>query len=159
MKNIRVIVNRTNKAIADQGYTYNEVGLTYNQIGVQYGGIYGQDIIPLIVQSRAIKPSIIQVRQITSTAISQRTNRLIAEQNYTYNEVGFTYNQSGVQYGGQYNYDIFPLISQARYIKPTNVLFGDTGITFVSAVSITLGRGMLVGMLGMTYSADIVVNQ
>lgn len=59
MKNIGVRVNRTNKAIQNQGYTYNEAGITYNQAGVMYGGIYGGDIFRLVSTSRDTKPHII----------------------------------------------------------------------------------------------------
>ena len=58
MKNIKVIIGRTNKAISNQGYTYNEAGLTYNQVGVTYGGIYDYDITPLTSKARDIKPRI-----------------------------------------------------------------------------------------------------
>lgn len=58
MRNTRVIVGRTNKALANQGYTYNEAGLTYNEIGVQYGGVYGSDIISLANRAKATKPNI-----------------------------------------------------------------------------------------------------
>lgn len=51
-------VQRTNKLIVDQGFTYNEVGKIYNEIGMMYGGIYGQDIIPLTAKASQEIPHI-----------------------------------------------------------------------------------------------------
>lgn len=58
MKNIRVVIGRTNKAESSQGYTYNEAGLTYNHSGLLYGGLYGGDVYPLTSRSKEIKPTI-----------------------------------------------------------------------------------------------------
>jgi hypothetical protein len=56
MKNVGVIIGRTNRRTADQGYTYNQAGLTYNHADVQYGGIYDGDIYPMTLKSQALKP-------------------------------------------------------------------------------------------------------
>ena len=52
-----LIVQRTNKQLIDQGYTYNESGITYNQAEVKYGGLDDYDISPLVSQAREIKPT------------------------------------------------------------------------------------------------------
>lgn len=52
-----LIIQRTNKQLIDQGYTYNEPGITYNQVGIKYGGIGGYDISPLTSQAKEIKPN------------------------------------------------------------------------------------------------------
>jgi hypothetical protein len=36
-------VQKTAKAMSDDGITYNEAGLTYNEVGYTYGGIYEGD--------------------------------------------------------------------------------------------------------------------
>ena len=86
-----------------------------------------------------------------------RTNKAVTTQAYTYNEAGFTYNQA-IQYGGIYGSDIYPMVSMSREIKPTNMKSGDIGTAFIPDIPRTLGRGMLIGMLGMTYNQDIIVN-
>lgn len=58
MKNIKVIIGRTNRVTSSQGYTYNEAGLTYNHPEVLYGGLTGHDILPMVVRSREIKPNV-----------------------------------------------------------------------------------------------------
>jgi len=62
-------VNKTNKQIEDQGYTYNEAGLTYNQIAVMYGGIYEQDVYPMISMAQIQKPRNIIGMNFNSTVI------------------------------------------------------------------------------------------
>lgn len=49
-------IQRTNKLLADQGFTYNEAGKTYNEIGMQYAGIYGQDIIQITAKASTELP-------------------------------------------------------------------------------------------------------
>lgn len=97
MKNIKVVIGRTNRALANQGYTYNEPGLTYNNepswdrilygshaelsgssiyggtalqsLAVMYGGLYGNDIYPIIARSREIRPMNMRSGDIGITAI------------------------------------------------------------------------------------------
>lgn len=63
-----LIVQRTNKLIADQGFTYNEAGKTYNEIGMIYGGIYGQDILQITSAAKLQSP--------TNTSVSDLPNTL-----------------------------------------------------------------------------------
>lgn len=85
----------------------------------------------------AIKVSV----QIETTESAVHTN------GYTYNEAGFSYNQAGITYGGVFGYqDVRPLVSLAQSIYPTIVGAGD-----FEPEERTLGRGMLIGMLGLTY--------
>ena len=108
---------RTNVQLSNQGYTYNEAGLTYNEAGVTYGGVYGSDIQPLISKATLQKPISNTIKSIKSIMSVGRTNKLLEDQGYTYNEAGFTYNQTGVTYGGVYLHDISPIISKATIIK------------------------------------------
>ena len=64
-----VQVNKTQKQLEDQGYTYNEAGLTYNQIGVMYGGVYNYDVMPLVSLARSQKPMNIIGMNFASTVI------------------------------------------------------------------------------------------
>jgi hypothetical protein len=142
---------KTNKAIANQGYTYNQAGMTYNEIGVMYGGIYNHDIYPTVSLAKQVTMSA-TIKDIKPILIGNRTNANIADQGYTYNEAGLTYNQIGVMYGGIYDHDIYPLISMARLQKPMNII----GINFDSTVIPPTpppggNSGYLIGMLGMTY--------
>lgn len=86
-----------------------------------------------------------------------RTNRTTTSQGYTYNETGITYNHDGVLYGGLSGHDIIPMTGKSRDVKPTNMRTGDIDFPFIPAVPRTLGRGMLIGMMGMTYNEDIIV--
>lgn len=123
MNRVRIVkpimsIGRTNAQSENQGYTYNESGITYNEAGVMYGGKYGNDIYPIISKSTLQRP----------TLKVGRTNRQFNDQGYTYNEAGFTYNQLGVIYGGLSEHDIYPMISRAKVVKPTNVITGITGL-------------------------------
>lgn len=60
-------VGRTNANLYDQGYTYNEAGLTYNQIGVAYGGIYENDIYPILSRALSVYPRIVLVGDFQGT--------------------------------------------------------------------------------------------
>lgn len=53
-----VQAQRTNVQVNDQGYTYNEPGISYDEIGVEYGGVYGEDVIPMISFAKLSKPII-----------------------------------------------------------------------------------------------------
>jgi hypothetical protein len=145
---------RSKVAVSDQGYTYNEAGFTYNQAGWMYGGLYEHDIIPQFSRVHNDKLTNI-IRNIAPTMTVGRTNVQIADQGYTYNQAGFTYNQALWQYGGLFENDIYPMITRARIEKPSVMIGGDFGA--IHPVPCTLGQGMLVGMLGMTYSEDIPI--
>lgn len=92
-----------------------------------------------------------------------RTNAQVSNPGITYDESGVTYDDTNYTYGGVYEHDIIPLVSQAlnnkpifavnpRNIMPQIIFSGDvSGTAFQPR---TLGRGMLIGMLGMTYSED-----
>lgn len=54
-----VKIQSTNKAIYDQGLTYNQAGLTYNEPGIAYGGLYGQDSIQIVAKAKLESPSIV----------------------------------------------------------------------------------------------------
>lgn len=58
MKNLKIIIGRTNKTLTSQGYTYNQAGFSYNQAGVMYGGLTGYDLFPLVSKSKSVKPII-----------------------------------------------------------------------------------------------------
>lgn len=62
-------VQRTDKEISAQTYTYNEAGFTYNQTGWEYGGLFNHDIYPLISRARTQKPSIVFGRDFGATVI------------------------------------------------------------------------------------------
>lgn len=55
-----VSATRTNAAVEDQGYTYNQAGLTYNEAGVMYGGLYNpqQDFVPQLDTAQSVIPLI-----------------------------------------------------------------------------------------------------
>lgn len=142
---------RTNSQIANQGYTYNEAGFTYNQTGWQYGGKYENDIAPLISKARLITPTNISLT-IKPSATSARSNKQIENQGYTYNEAGFTYNQIGWMYGGVFEHDIYPLINNAKLVKPRILLGMDFGATVIPPTPPGGNAGRLIGMLGMTYA-------
>lgn len=79
-----------------------------------------------------------------------RTNVLLENQGYTYNEAGFTYNQAGVMYGGLYEYDIYPIVAKARLDKPSIFISMDfSGTTNITPPG---ASHTLIGMLGMTYA-------
>ena len=95
-----------------------------------------------------------------------RTNVLVYDQGLTYNQANTTYEQIGIAYGGIYGADIQPIIarveanyyqthSRVKNIVPSIVLASDQSGRSTSER--TLGAGMLIGMLGMTYPQDIVV--
>ena len=46
-----------------------------------------------------------------------RTEALLNDQGYTYNQAGFSYNQAGVTYGGIYQHDIVQSKGQAKDIR------------------------------------------
>ena len=65
---MRIIDNVTPKAsagksqgaVSDQGYTYNQATFTYNQAGVTYGGFYGfAQVLPTISLTSSVVPSIV----------------------------------------------------------------------------------------------------
>lgn len=35
-----ISIDRTDRLLSDQGFTYNEAGKTYNEVGMTYGGVY-----------------------------------------------------------------------------------------------------------------------
>jgi hypothetical protein len=49
-------LEKTEKLVANQGYSYNEAGISYNQIGVQYGGLYGNESQNPTIQIDDTKP-------------------------------------------------------------------------------------------------------
>lgn len=81
-----------------------------------------------------------------------KTEKRVYEQGITYNEPGITYNEPGIAYGGIYGYDFVPMITQAKDIKPQNIIGGDFAGTQAQHGTIILEQGMLIGMLGMTYA-------
>lgn len=85
----------------------------------------------------------------------QKTNALIANQGYTYNESGLTYNEIGVQYGGIYNYDIVPIIATATNTQPKINSITDMPNTLPVRV---LKKGMSMGLLlDLTYPTTEVI--
>lgn len=90
------------------------------------------------------------VYQAKTPVLVARTEAELHENGYTYNETGFTYNQAGVTYGGVFgSQDVRPLVSLAQSIHPTIFGAGDFEPT-----ERTVGRGMLIGILGLTYAED-----
>ncbi len=140
---INVTIEQSQTKLADQGYTYNQAGFSYNQAGVQYAGAYnlGAEVIPAISLAA----------QIVLSAIIEKTQALLADQGYTYNQAGFTYNQAGVMYGGLYNInqDVAPAFFNdlASFVKPSI-----SGIIDIQGGRAGGGNsGMLMGILGLTY--------
>lgn len=86
MKNIGVRVGRTNRAVQNEGYTYNQAGFAYNQAGVSYGGLYDGDILPLTSISRDNKPHIRMTGDIGFVAgtVSPNSGMLIGMLGMTY---------------------------------------------------------------------------
>jgi len=41
IKPIMSFVDKSERLIADQGYSFNEAGQSFNEAGVMFGGIYG----------------------------------------------------------------------------------------------------------------------
>src|SRR5438034_3617987 len=78
--------------------------------------------------------------------IISQSQAQLANQGYTYNELGLTYNQVGVQYGGIYNtnQDVIPTISMATNIRPSVFAFSDI---YTQKVTPPANSGMLMGIL------------
>lgn len=97
----------------------------------------------------SIKP-VLKARIKTGPSLTiGRTNVLVANQGYTYNETGFIYNQA-IQYGGIYGFDIIPMITKAKLEKSSVFAARD----FSGTITPTPygGNHTLIGMLGLTYS-------
>lgn len=97
---------------------------------------------------------------IKPVVVLAQSNAQVFDQGITYNEPGLTYNQIGIGYGGLYEFDIVPIIARSIQFKPMgnvyslqpNIVFGmDYSGTAEQHGTIVLGRGMLIGILGMTY--------
>lgn len=142
-------LGRTNVLLENQGITYNETGLTYNEAGIFYGGIYNHDIVPM-VNSISVKKTINSANSFKPKMSVGRTERLLADQGFTYNEATNTYNEAGMEYGGIYKYDVVPIVSFARQVHPTITFGMDFGASVIPAP--TGSRGKLIGMLGLTYA-------
>lgn len=119
----------------------------------------------------SIKPVIKQLNFAPSLIVG-RTNARISDDGITYDEAGVTYDDIRYTYGGIYGEDIYPQVVSARNDIPTNIHFQvnqntmnlqfgleKARISFFNnfnASNITPGtptteRGMLIGILGMTY--------
>lgn len=59
------------------------------------------------------------VKAVKPTIVIGKSHATINDEGITYNEAGVTYNEAGVSYGGLYDYDVSPLISQAKGNAPT----------------------------------------
>lgn len=57
-------IERTNKLVNNPGITYNEAGVTYNDVNYTYGGLYENDIIPIVAQAIHVKPIAMNKRNI-----------------------------------------------------------------------------------------------
>ena len=79
------------------------------------------------------------------------TKQKIYGQGITYNESGKTYNEVGLSYGGLYEHDIVPVVNWIKDYKPTIFMASDFG-TVTQHGTVVLGSGMLIGILGNTYS-------
>lgn len=79
------------------------------------------------------------------------TDAQVENQGYTYNQAGFTYNQIGVMYGGIYqqNQDLAPAFfnDTAMLLNPSI----SSIIDIYSPFNPDLNKGMLMGILGLTY--------
>lgn len=49
-------IDRTEKQISNQGYSFNQAGQSFNEIGVMFGGIYGTDGKPPKINIMDFKP-------------------------------------------------------------------------------------------------------
>ncbi len=97
------------------------------------------------------------IKTIKPVGFAEKTTAVVHEEDTTYNEAGYTYNQAGVTYGGVYGaQEVRPMVSLSKLVRPTILTAKDVGAT-QGQQQRTLGRGMLIGMLGMTYSEDIIV--
>lgn len=55
--------SKTQGAVSDQGYTYNQAGFSYNQPDVTYGGLYGfSTVFPTISLATLPTPTILGAR-------------------------------------------------------------------------------------------------
>lgn len=86
-----------------------------------------------------------------------RTEANIHNPGITYNESGIAYNEVGYAYGGRYGDDYYPIIARATDISPRIRFGADFSGTVSQHGTVTLGAGMLIGMLGNTYSEDITI--
>jgi len=145
-----ITLGKTKKQIEDQGFTYNQIGFTYNQNNWQYGGIYEHDSIPLVSLAKKVFPTM-RSSSVKPSLKVNKTNKEIENQNYTYNQTGFSYNEVGWEYGGLFNHDIYPLISQAKKEQPHLRLGMDFGATVIPPPPPGSNSGMLIGLLGLTY--------
>lgn len=93
----------------------------------------------------------IRITNVTPKTNLQRTEAAVENPGITYNETGFSYNQAGVAYGGLYGNDITQIINLAQLQKPRVAIFSEVGGTQISHGTVVLDRGMLIGILGMTY--------
>lgn len=100
----------------------------------------------------SIKP-VVTIRQSPAIAATvQKTNALVYDQGFTYNEAGKTYNEVGVAYGGLYGQDRMQMVATARQLLPSISFAGDFAGTIAPTPPPPGGNsGMLVGMLGMLY--------
>jgi len=83
------------------------------------------------------------VTDIKFTFVVQKTNARLYDQSVSYNEPGVTYNQDGIAYGGRYEYDVVPLLSQSRVTSPTISGYRDIYVsgTVVPPASNSYGSG------------------
>lgn len=92
---------------------------------------------------------------IKPTIVIRRTNAAIYDQGITYNETGLTYNEVGYAYGGLYEHPIAPIIAMNTSVKPRIASLRD--YSGRATIPVTLGRGMLMGVMGLTYPEEITV--
>jgi hypothetical protein len=138
----KITIDKTNVKLYDQGYTYDESEMSYDEVGVAYGGVYGHDI-------QLIKSIIFNTNPVV---VVGKTNAQLHDQGITYNESGLTYDEVGYAYGGVYGHDIQKIMSIASNKKPTTIYFTDAGGIQVSHGTVVLEKGMLIGILGLTYA-------
>jgi hypothetical protein len=144
-----VSAGRTRVSVDTNPYSYDEAGLSFDS-NISYGGVYGEDITPIIAFSVSSKPKSLFTSIYPNLTVG-RTEKQINTQQYTYDESGIAFD-ANIEYGGVYGYDFAPMISSAQSIYPS-ILFGmDFSGTATGHGTIILQQGMLIGILGNTYS-------
>ena len=85
----------------------------------------------------------------------QKTEVLVYDQGYTYNEAGLTYNEINVAYAGLYNHDIVPIVASVKADLPKIKTITDFQNTLPVRI---LRRGQPMGLLlDLTYPTSEVV--
>lgn len=83
----------------------------------------------------------------------RKTTKSLANQGYTYNQVGLTYNEIGVIYGGVYEYDVVPMVSLSKVTNPSaSVKYNKPSMYVGKTQKQILDQGHTYNEAGLTYN-------